>query len=75
MTHPENMTIVTWFGTVAVLVALPIVILLAIGQVEDKLEVAEIAGTRVPPVSCQEDEVIWWTGPDTLGCVHFEEVR
>lgn len=39
---------------------------------------AEIAGTQVPiSLSCEEDEVIWFTadsGTDALGCVHFETV-
>lgn len=47
----------------------------SLNNIEDAMSTAEIAGTRVPAVSCQEDEAIWWIGPDTLGCVHFEEVR
>ncbi len=41
----------------------------------DGLDQATIGGTNVPTVQCAEDEVIWWTGTDTLGCVHFEEVN
>ncbi len=36
---------------------------------------ATIGGTTVPAVQCAEDEVISWLAPDTLGCVHYEEVR
>ena len=39
-------------------------------------EPAQIASTTVPSgLRCAEDEVIWWTGIDTLGCVHWENVR
>ena len=36
---------------------------------------AAIAGLNVPAVHCQEDEVIGWTGVDTLGCINYEEVN
>ncbi len=36
---------------------------------------ATIGGTRVPALTCEEDEVITWTGIDTLGCVHYEEIN
>ncbi len=39
------------------------------------LDHATIGGTTVPAVHCEEDEVISWTAPNTLGCVHYEEVR
>lgn len=36
---------------------------------------AQIANVAVPSgLRCAEDEVIWWTGIDTLGCVHWENV-
>ncbi len=38
-------------------------------------DTATIGGTNVPAIHCQEDEVISWTGIDTLGCVHFEEIN
>ncbi len=39
------------------------------------LDHATIGGTTVPAIHCAEDEVIWWTAPNTLGCVHYEQVR
>ena len=34
-----------------------------------------IGGTEVPDgLDCYEDETIWWTGIDTLDCVHYEIV-
>lgn len=36
---------------------------------------ATIAGTDVPALHCEEDEVFSWTAPDTLGCVHFEDIN
>lgn len=68
-------TVLTWIATVFLLATSTIVILLSIQRISDRLDTAEIAGTRVPPVSCQEDEAIWWIGVDQLGCVHFEAVR
>ncbi len=38
-------------------------------------EQATIGGTTVPAIHCAEDEVISWLAPDTLGCVHYEEVN
>ena len=39
-------------------------------------ETSTVGGTVVPAgLDCEEDEVIWWTGIDTLSCVHFENVR
>ena len=36
----------------------------------------DIAGTKVPiSLSCQEDETIFWTGIDTLGCVHADSIK
>ena len=43
--------------------------------IEELGQHATIAGTQVPAVQCAEDEVIWWTAIDTLGCVHSEEVK
>ena len=34
-----------------------------------------IGGTRVPMLSCEEDEVIAFIGIDTLGCVHRDFIR
>ena len=34
----------------------------------------KVGGTEVPALDCEEDEVIAFTGPDTLDCVHFEQV-
>ncbi|MEE8361710.1 MAG: hypothetical protein V3R71_06110 [Gemmatimonadales bacterium] len=35
-----------------------------------------VGGTLVQSgLDCEEDEAIWWLGVDSLGCVHFEEVR
>jgi hypothetical protein len=69
----------------AVIAALAVVIILvlvsttivvySIDRLGDRIDYATIAGTTVPAVHCQEDEVIWWTGPDALGCVHYEEVK
>lgn len=37
--------------------------------------ISEIGGTPVPfGLDCQEDEVIYFTGPDTLGCVHVDSI-
>ena len=34
-----------------------------------------IGGTLVQSgLDCEEDEVIWWLGVDSLGCINFEEV-
>ena len=43
-------------------------------QSDPDTEVASIAGTPVTALHCQEDEAIFWTGIDTLGCVNAEEV-
>lgn len=48
--------------------------LLAGGQIASQ-NTATIGGTRVPTVHCQEDETIFWTGVDTLDCVHIEAVN
>ena len=32
---------------------------------------ASIGGQNVPALDCTEDEVIAWTGKDTLGCAHY----
>ena len=37
---------------------------------------ATIGGTRVPTtLDCPEDHTIFWTGIDTLDCVHTEDVN
>lgn len=37
---------------------------------------SSIGGTVVPSgLHCAEDEVISWTGPDTLDCVHYELIN
>lgn len=37
--------------------------------------ISEIGGTPVPfGLDCEEDEVIYFTGPDTLGCVHVDSI-
>ena len=37
---------------------------------------SSIGGTDVPGnLSCQEDEVIAFSRPNSLACVHFEDVR
>ena len=66
---------ITWLLTIAFLVALFVSLAIRLNTIEDKIGYADIAGATVPAVHCQEDEVIWWTGPDALGCVHFEEVK
>ncbi len=67
--------LITWIGTCLFMAILFVGLVLRIGQVEDQIVGATIGGTTVPAVHCQEDEVIWWTGPDALGCVHYEEVK
>lgn len=64
-----------WLGTVVIMVILFIGLTLMLGQIEDKIQQATIAGVTVPAVACQEDEVISWVRPDKLGCVHYEEVK
>jgi hypothetical protein len=68
-------TTIALLGMMAVLVVISAALIFGLRDIEDAISTAEIAGTRVPPVSCAEDEVIWWTGADRLGCVHFEDVR
>lgn len=37
--------------------------------------VSTIGGTEVPyGLDCVEDEVIYFTGPDTLDCVHIDNL-
>lgn len=37
--------------------------------------ISTIGGTPVPyGLKCVEDEVIYFTGPDTLACVHIDDV-
>lgn len=37
--------------------------------------VSTIGGTPVPfGLDCEEDEVIYFTGPDTLACVHVDSL-
>lgn len=39
------------------------------------LVVSEIGGTPVPfGLDCEEDEAIYFTGPDTLDCVHVDSL-
>jgi hypothetical protein len=70
-----DVTLISWLGTCAVMILFFVVLVIQIGEVKDKIDYADIAGTTVPAVHCQEDEVISWTGPDALGCVYYEEVK
>ena len=58
-----------------IVAGMAIIAAFTLGSIEDKLEQSTIGGTVVPVVQCAEDEVITWLGPDTLGCVHYENVR
>ncbi len=64
-------------GIIAIVLVTATVYFIALSIQLDGLDLdhATIGGTNVPAVVCQEDEVIWWVAQDTLGCVHYEEVR
>lgn len=66
------MTYAGLFGLMAAATLVAVLLLLAVGLV--RLDGAEIGGTYVPAVHCQEDEAIFWVGVDELGCVHADEV-
>jgi len=38
-------------------------------------EASYIGGTQVPHLHCQEDEVIYFSGVDTLACRHIETIH
>jgi hypothetical protein len=67
--------LIAWIGTCIVMAVFFVGLTFQIRAIEGDIKGATIAGTTVPAVHCQEDEVISWTGPDALGCVHFEEVK
>ncbi len=70
-----NHTPIVLLGILAMLTVLTISLPVRLSTIQGAISTADIAGTRVPPVSCAEDEAIWWVDVDQLGCVHFEEVR
>lgn len=61
-------------STILVTVALTLIGILGLLQYTD--HDAKIGGIEVrDTIICEEDEVIWWTGIDKLGCIHYEEVN
>lgn len=71
----EDVTLLTWIGTMLTLVIMTGVIAFNQSTIIDKLDYATVGGTEVPrSLECEEDEVIGWLGVDTLGCVHVEEI-
>lgn len=75
MKDTYGLIVVTWFASVTLALTYTLLIIWQIHTLREEIDYADIAGTPVPAVHCQEDEVISWTGPDALGCVHFEEVK
>ena len=76
MNDTQRIILATLIFSVVLLIVMGALTLIVINEINGMTQDhATIAGTQVPTVHGQEDEVIWWMGPDTLGCVHFERVR
>ncbi len=64
--------------TLTILTAFVIVVLLLVWFAFPRMDYVppSIANVTVPSgLHCAEDDTIFWVGIDTLGCVHWENVR
>lgn len=62
-------------GAIAWVLVVGAFVALRLDTIADRMDTIDIAGTEVRSLHCEEDEAIWWTDVDQLGCVHADDVR
>lgn len=72
MLQPDFQFRARYLGMLALITMLTAVVMLCSCAPRPR---AEIGGTPVPAVSCEEDEVIGFVGVDELACVHIDSLR